>query len=64
MMAPQGGMSTPIFDQLLREMADGDPAATPPNPPAEPDQAQPAMSATLPARRLPVHDEPVQSGGD
>jgi hypothetical protein len=62
MTAPQGGMSTPIFDQLLREMAEGDPTAAPPHPPPESDQA--GQAPTLPTRRQPVHDEPVQASGD
>ncbi|HEV2781243.1 MAG TPA: hypothetical protein VGX25_17820 [Actinophytocola sp.] len=42
-MARQGGVSTPIFDQLLREMTEARPPAQPPPAPGpgEPDHGAP-----------------------
>lgn len=45
-MARQSGVSTPIFDELLREMTEGD---RPPAPPA-PTQGTPGTATQEPAR--------------
>jgi hypothetical protein len=51
-MARQGAMSTPIFDQLLREMTEGMvPPPQPAQPSSQPDPEPQHTAATAPRRR-------------